>query len=267
MKYALITDIHSNMAALRVVLEDIPIRFPEYVAAEDFRVFCLGDVVGYGADANEATEAIFNVADKVVPGNHDLYVGDVINGKREVLDELRPAIAKVLLWTVDNLSDENKARIAQLSSDRDYTVKEGSLIFTHSAPEAPEEMEYVRCPTDALVQFFRHEHYANRFCFMGHTHSPQVYGANGTFEDLTPLRFDTPTVEEFDLSKYHEALVVVPSVGQPRDGDCRTGYAMFDSDTQKLSVVRLNYNREPTQEKMEQNDFPSRFIKRLDIGF
>lgn len=247
MKRALISDVHSNLEALRVVLDDIK----QQGIAE---VYCLGDVIGYGPNPRECLDLVRQLPVCIL-GNHDqaaMFDPDGFN----------PVALRAVYWTREQLeqggsASEINARwdfLGELPRSRD----EGTCIFVHGSPREPTN-EYV-FPEDVYNQrkmqalFDRIQHR----CFQGHTHIPGVFTASGDF--LSPEEFDY----EYQLTG-DKLMVNVGSVGQPRDGDPRACYTILNEGT--LTFRRLEYEVETTARKIyRESDLDNMLGDRLREG-
>ena len=236
MVYAIISDIHANLEALKVVLADIKTRNPD-------RKICLGDMVGYCAAPSESLELIkdFNV---ILMGNHDYAVID-----SSLVEKFNFHARLAMEWTISHLSPEEKTALSKLQ----YIHQENSITFVHATPRNPEGWGYIMNIDDAMDAF---NYFDSQLCFIGHTHYPVIVSDRGEIIADRKITFDAK-------SKY---VVNIGSVGQPRDGDNRTCYVIYDSDAHTLEYVRLQYNIQATQKKMSKVNFPQFLINRLSEG-
>jgi len=248
MRYLIISDIHSNLAALDAVLAD---------AGSFDKVWCLGDVVGYGPDPNECLERLRDLPHTCVAGNHDWAALGKMN-----TEDFNPAAKKACQWTREQLSPSNLEYLEALPKslvEEDFTLVHGSP--RHSI------WEYILYPSIAEANF---EHFDTKFCLVGHTHVPVIYRDNPE----NPAQACDTVIPSLNnpLVLGEERLIINPgSVGQPRDGDPRASYAIFDSDRKRsdhtLEYRRVSYPIETTQEKMKDKDLPARLIIRLGYGW
>lgn len=243
MKHAFISDIHSNIEALEVVLEACD------KAAVD-RIYCLGDVIGYGADPNPCCDLIRARANVTLMGNHDAAVIGVMD-----TDYYYEAARQALYWTRRELTRENYQWLFGLP----YTHREGQIALYHSAPIKPSGFYYVVNESDAtkhLPVFERME----RFNFCGHSHLTTSFlmSENGVDE----LDQGAPAVGRDG----HKWLINVGSVGQPRDRDARACFGILDTETDTFTHSRITYDIERTAEKILQAGLSEKFAKRLYSG-
>jgi diadenosine tetraphosphatase ApaH/serine/threonine PP2A family protein phosphatase len=248
---ALISDLHSNMEAIRAVLD--------HVASQGIdRVVCLGDVIGYGPEPVAALRLVkgFEVC---LRGNHEealLYVAEDFNEKaRMALD-----------WTRDQLNSESLGKderyeLWNLLSDVmlvEHRLEDALLV--HGSPRDPIR-EYM-LPRDAqnlrkMGEIF--ERMDRALCFVGHSHVPGVYPQAGGF--VSPR--EAP--DGFRVKPGTKALVNVGSVGQPRDGDNRACYATWDGETVRFH--RVPYDYEATMRKIyASGGLPRYLADRLKVG-
>ncbi len=212
------------------------------------RIFCLGDLVGYGANPNECVEMCMKEADVIIAGNHDWATID-----KTSIDKFNPIAAEAIRWTRKNITRQNYKRLEGLKLT--HTIKE--LFLVHATPQKPENWNYLFSLKDFQGQF---SNFRGQVCFIGHSHIPAVVfqDANG----YTDFLRDNP----FPLIKNRRFIVNVGSVGQPRDLDPRASYAIYDGNRRYIEIVRLNYNVLLTQQKILDSGLPEFLADRLMIG-
>jgi len=232
MKIALISDIHSNLQALRAALSNIDSRRID-------QIYCLGDIVGYGGSPNECVELIRQRASAVVLGNHDQAA-------------IRPSGADYFTkpgksaahWTSRTLTDVNRQFLAALP----FTSEVGVCTLVHASPEVPPAWQYVDSFDAASAQF---AHFATDLCFIGHTHVPALCG-----EDLKTFKF----------KKNLRFLINVGSVGQPRDGNPHLSYGILDTDAWSYENIRIPYDIRGAAKAITSQGLPAVLAKRLSHG-
>ena len=239
MRYAVLSDIHGNLAALRAVLSDI--------GSVD-AVWCLGDVVGYGPDPNECVDLVRQRAAICLAGNHDWAAVAKMD-----LDAFNPDAAKAITWTRQQLSGENITFLAGLPS----ILRQGQMTLAHGSPRDP-IWEYILSVSAAQENFPRFD---TALCLVGHTHSPAVF------------RQDKGIVKQVELAHGGSLpigagrFIINPgSVGQPRDGDPRSSYLLLDTSAQTVRFMRLAYNIGETRNRMSLAHLPVRLSTRLEFG-
>jgi diadenosine tetraphosphatase ApaH/serine/threonine PP2A family protein phosphatase len=242
MRYAIIADIHANLAAFRAVLKDIDRK-----GGVD-TVWCLGDIVGYGPDPGECIDLVRECSPVCVAGNHDRAVIDKID-----LAYFNPLAAEACRWTMQQLGSEHIEYLENLP----LTSDQGDFYLVHGSPVDP-VLEYVISTGIAMNSFRRFE---NPYCLVGHTHAPLAFRQEGDDCISLPL---TPNV---GLLLGKSRMIINPGgVGQPRDGDPRAAYAIYDSESNMFRPYRVEYNISATQDKMMKAGLPIQLITRLDAG-
>jgi len=245
MRYAIISDIHSNLAAFQAVLHDIDEK-----GTVD-RMWCLGDIVGYGPDPGECIELLRRYEHICVAGNHDWGALEKIN-----LSDFNTEAAAACRWNGQQLSPDEAEYLANLP----LTLYEDDFTLAHGSPREP-IWEYLLSTYVAKINF---DYFETRFCLVGHSHTPLAFEQHGSNGDC----FLRETPPDTTLYLEENRLIVNPgSVGQPRDGDPRASYAIYDSKEEAISFFRVPYDIETTQRKMEENGLPSRLISRLSHGW
>ena len=239
MKFAIFGDIHANLEALETVLADALEQGADHYA-------CIGDIVGYNANPHECISRVQGLNCPVVKGNHDEEASlttDIIG-----LNTLAQA---ALEWTRDHLTEEDKQWLRELRMIRQ--VKDFTIV--HATLDSPSQWHYVMNKFDAMASF---SYQYTQVCFYGHTHQPRIYVKN-----------QSVTLEEgmrVDIAPGRKYFINVGSVGQPRDGDPRASYALYDNDNQHVEIRRIDYNREETQRKIRNDGLPEALAARLDYG-
>jgi predicted phosphodiesterase len=242
MRYAIVADIHANLEALRAVLDDIRNK-----GGVD-EIWCLGDIVGYGPEPRGCIELVKKTCAVCVAGNHDLAT----IGRME-LSYFNPAAVAATLWTIEQLNPVDKRYLEDLPLE----VKRDSFLLVHGSPADPAQ-EYIISASIAEKNF---TYFTERFCLVGHSHIPMAYKE----EDNATLTIHL--TEAVGLVLHKQRLIINPgSVGQPRDGDPRASYAIFDSEGMMLRLHRVTYNIGATQDKMMRAGLPVRLITRLEQG-
>jgi diadenosine tetraphosphatase ApaH/serine/threonine PP2A family protein phosphatase len=241
MKAAVISDIHSNLEALQAVIKDIKKRRIK-------RIFCLGDLVGYGANPNECIEICVTEAKKMVAGNHDW----ALLGKANIA-AFNPVAAEAIEWTRNVVTKANLKKLGRL----DLVKNIENIMLVHASPQNPEEWGYVFSLDEAKHQF---EFFQNQVCFVGHTHVPSVVfqDANGYADYIR----DNP----FPLIENRRYIINTGSIGQPRDLDPRASYAIYDGNRKLVEIVRLDYNIPLAQQKIIDAGLPEVLADRLLAG-
>lgn len=241
-RIAVISDIHGNLHALEAVMDAIDemgIR----------TVYCLGDVVGYGAFPNECVELLRFRRIPTLAGNHD-------HAALEMTDiQFFNNIAKAaVMWTRERLSEENADWLRQ----RPYTIVVDEKIFlVHASPDQPEQWGYVLTYGEARHCF---ECFNEKLCLIGHSHQPAVV-------ELDDDQLSSPIGAEIEMRDDCRYLINVGSIGQPRD---RNPHACFVSVATDLSFVhyhRVPYDVEAAQEAILSGGLPKELAIRIGEGW
>jgi predicted phosphodiesterase len=239
MKFAIFGDIHANLEALQSVLWDA------HEQGCDSHV-CLGDIVGYAANPSECLELIRELNCPTVRGNHDDGAASTSR-----LDELNPLAQAALLWTREQLSEEQRQWLRDLKfvrQVRDFTI-------VHATLDSPNSWGYVTNRFDAMASF---SYQFTQICFYGHTHVPRIFEK----EDVVRAARGTEVL----LQRGVKYFINVGSVGQPRDGDWRASYAIYDSNEQSVRIRRVEYDIQTAQNKICAAGLPSLLADRLALG-
>lgn len=243
MKIACISDIHSNLAALESVLADIRMARPDMVA-------CLGDVVGYGPRPAECVKLVRKAARICVMGNHDAFVAHNLP-----LQGVREDVADGILLATNQLDDDQLGWLRGLP----LTSSHSGCTFVHSSLSQPAFFPYVHDSDDALAHF---EEQNSPVCFHGHSHVPGVWILGPG--DPAPLFY--PPAVRIVLPETSRCLINVGSVGQPRDGDPRACYVLYDTATREARWRRLRYDVAATIHAMNSLGMPDCSSARLNQG-
>lgn len=245
MRYLILADIHANLAALSAVLDDAAER------GEANGVWCLGDLVGYGPDPNDVVATLCRYEPLCVVGNHDLAA---IGGLD--LREFNHDAAAAALWTGHRLDAASASYLAGLPQ----VLCQGDFTLVHGSPRAP-IWEYLVSIRAARAAF---EEVATPYCLVGHSHVPLMFAEMAA----TGRCLLMPFVPDQPLPLGENRLVINPgSVGQPRDGDPRAAYAIFDSEKRTIGLHRVPYDIAATQRRMQEAGLPPSLAYRLAFGW
>jgi len=256
MKYAIISDIHGNLQALEAVLKDIKREGAD-------RIFCLGDIVGYGANPRECIEIIEQEEIPCVMGNHDLAV----SAENQFIEFFNPVAREAVEWTGERLD----ARHIDFLRKLPYTASIDSMIMSHANIVKPEEFGYLFFDKDPLFGDFYEREFIkqnldelnnNEIAFIGHTHIPQkIISENGN-----PRIFGEGSGVVY-FGNNQKAIFNAGSVGQPRDRDNRACYLIFDSDKRKVEFRRVDYDTEEARRRIIEEGIPKFLGDRLLRGW
>jgi len=237
---AVLSDIHGNLEALDAVLEDAR-------RENDETLICLGDVVGYGADPNVCVERVTDQMKATVLGNHDAAARDLSQA-----DSFNEVAREAIRWTQEQLTAENLARLNALPLEH----VQDRARFVHASPDDPPAWHYILTEQEAWNAF---QACPEPVCFVGHSHVPlRVLLNGGRLEVL-----DGPVLQ---LRPGVRALVNVGSVGQPRDGDWRAAYALFDPARGRVVARRVEYDLQTASTKILKAGLPEILARRLAQG-
>jgi predicted phosphodiesterase len=243
--FAILSDIHSNIEALSVVLADIEKRGIK-------TIYCLGDVVGYGPNPKECLDLIIEKTEWCVLGNHDygvFYEPTNFNygaeqasfWTREVLETEQNRLKSDKRWGF--LGNLPMRQSLELEIEIEIFTNKVTMDFVHASPRRPVN-EYIfpddvyTNPAKVRMLFERIKH----ICFVGHTHMPGVFLDEPDFYPPDELGDVYPIIED------EKAIINIGSVGQPRDRDNRSSYAYVDGN--KVHFVRLEYDYKSTAKKI-----------------
>ncbi len=239
MKYAVIADIHSNMEAFEVVLQDSKEQKCTHYC-------CVGDVVGYGANPKECLDIVRSMNMPTVKGNHDEYCSS-----EEDLEGFNPHAAEAVNWTRKQLSKEDRAWLRDLK----YVRLVASFSMVHATLDGPQRWGYV---FDKLMAAASFTYQNTSVCFFGHTHVPVAFIRDSVVRG--------GTYSKFRVEPGRKYFVNVGSVGQPRDGNPKCAYVIYDMDEGSIEIRRLDYDIAKAQKKILEAGLPPRLADRLSYG-
>ena len=249
MTYAIISDIHSNKEALDAVLEEI-------AALPVDGIWCLGDIVGYGPDPDECTREVLARCDTIVRGNHDKAVVGLID-----LDWFNGIAREAALWNRDHASKETLSALRGLP--KGPIEMEERAAICHGTPV--DEDEYM-LSSDAVEQSFQWMDQRKSeivACFHGHSHLPLIIEKPRTGKRQAKVH---RSGSDIHLSPDSTYLINPGSVGQPRDGNPRASFGIFDSKSLVYRNLRVAYNMKDTQRKIRTAGLPVELALRLAEG-
>jgi predicted phosphodiesterase len=240
MRYAVISDVHSNLEALRAVLADIKEN-----SIND--ILFAGDAVGYGPDPNECLKIIEAECSVLIAGNHDWAASGLTD-----IAFFNTEAQSAMIWTITTLTKENLQVLSKLKISE--VVSEKNLFVVHSTPKEPQRWSYLLTNRDAAANF---DYFDEKICFLGHSHIPFIAEKN--------LKGEAAVYKDkIKITEGAKYIVNVGSVGQPRDGDPRACYCIFDEGL--IYFRRVAYEISKTQKKMRRYGLPRHLIERLLYG-
>lgn len=239
MRYAIIADIHANLEAFDTVLRDIKEQ-------RCSQIVCLGDVVGYGANPKECLDMVRGMNIPCIKGNHDEYCSIDVHA-----EGFNPHALEAVAWTRQQLPEADR----QWLRDLKYLRLIANFTIVHATLDGPQRWGYVFDKLEAAASFT----YQNTgLCFFGHTHVPLAFVRDATVRGGTYSRFRLEPGKKY--------FVNVGSVGQPRDGNPRSAYVVYDMNEQSVELRRLDYDIATAQKKILAAGLPPRLAERLAHG-
>lgn len=243
MRYAVLSDIHGNLEAFRAVLTRVAdLRIDRMVG--------LGDIVGYNADPNACVEIVRSEDMASVLGNHDTRATGM-----EEPDEFNAAASRAVLWTREHLAESNRSFLAALP--RELAMEDAFLV--HGSIHDTDR--YILFANDLRHNFslLRELPGPPHVCFFGHTHVPVAYSSDGAGIRQEPD-------DRIALVEGRQYLINPGAVGQPRDGDPRAAFAVYDREDRTVTFHRVEYDIAAAQDKIIRAGLPPRLAERLAYG-
>jgi len=239
MKYAIIADIHSNLEALQVILEDAKKHKVTHYA-------CLGDIVGYNANPRECLDIVREMNIPCVKGNHDEYCST-----DDQLEGFNPHAADAVQWTREQLPDQDRHWL----SDLKYSRMVANFTIVHATLDAPQRWGYVFDKLAAAASF---PYQNTQVCFFGHTHVPVAFMRDSVVRGGTYSKFKIDPAKKYFIN--------VGAVGQPRDNNPKSAYVIYDLEEGTVELRRLEYDIPAAQKKILDAGLPERLAERLEYG-
>jgi predicted phosphodiesterase len=239
MRFAIFSDVHSNLEALEAVLEDAHEHNCTHFV-------CLGDVVGYNANPHECVKRVRDLDCPTVKGNHDEQAS-LIESSRD-FNELAE---RAILWTRDHLTEEDKMWLRDLRLQRQ--VRDFTIV--HATLDTPAQWGYVFNNLDAAASF-TYQH--TTICFFGHTHLPVAFIRDDGVRRVS--------IELLRIETGKKYFINTGSVGQPRDGNWRAAYCIYDVENNVVEQRRVKYKVAIAQKKIIKAGLPPPLAERLAIG-
>ena len=242
-KVLVISDVHANITALEAVLAD---------AGKVDEIWCLGDIVGYGPDPNECIDLIQALPDLTcMMGNHDYAaLGDM------ALETFNADAKKALIWQREMLTDANKEFLRTFSQE---PMVCGNATLVHGSPRDP-IWEYIM---NTLVARVNMDFFETPWCLVGHSHFQAVFQHHAETDELS-IEVPGPGTN-YELKE--RAFLNPGSVGQPRDRDPRSAYAIFHPETKIWEPRRVEYDIKSVQKRILNAGLPPRHAERLSGGW
>jgi predicted phosphodiesterase len=244
-RYLILSDLHANWEALEGVLQHAEGRYD--------RALCCGDLVGYGADPNPVIEWVRANCSIVVRGNHDKACTGL-----DDLEWFNPVARAAAMWTQAHLTPENADYARTLSKG---PILEGGFQVVHGSPF--DEDEYVLAVDEAGQAF---NYLECRVAFFGHTHVQGGFIWNRSRVETILCPSIWGDRQELEIDDDCAYLINPGSVGQPRDGNPRAAYALYNSDSKIVTYCRADYNLSLAQKKIRDAGLPPILADRLGVG-
>ncbi|MBI4831231.1 MAG: metallophosphoesterase family protein [Candidatus Lindowbacteria bacterium] len=242
MRFAIISDIHSNLHALTAVLEEVDRLKPD-------SIFSLGDLVGYNAFPSEVLDVLFQNKIPSIMGNHDIVCCGLENPIW-----FNAVAREASLWTRKRLSEEKKRYLCKLPNEKAIHDR---IYAVHGSPMSRDD--YIMDLMDALNCFQHLPDKSIRICLYGHTHLPAIYSDQGPSHD-------TAHAGKHLLATRNRYFINPGSVGQPRDGDPRASFAILDIEELSIEIIRVEYDVTAAMKSVLKAGLPHFLAERLQVG-
>jgi len=241
MRYGIFSDIHSNLEALEAVIA-------AYKKESIEKYLCLGDIVGYAANPRECIKKVTGLNPVAVAGNHDWAAVNLFSPEC-----FNPAAAQAVFWTRSRLEEKNKSFLRSL----ELVYQNEDLVLVHGTLDQPQGFNYM---TDGFVASESFKLMEGSVCFVGHTHLPGVFVQD---KDGCTHYSESGYCQLKEDSKY---IVNAGSVGQPRDGNPRATYCVYDTRKRKIWIKRIEYDVKAAREKILASGLPVFLGDRILVG-
>jgi predicted phosphodiesterase len=246
LRFLILSDIHANLTALQAAIAAVEGRWD--------RALCLGDVVGYGPDPNEALDLVRSLNPVMIRGNHDKAACGVTDAS-----DFNPVARTAAEWTTAQLRPENLTLLRELPMG---PVQVNSITLVHGA--VADEDEYVFAPGQALDGLLESP---SSVTFFGHTHFQGGFSYRGTQLEVIQMKpLPGANFSALELEEGTRYLLNPGSIGQPRDGDPRAAFAIADMDHRVTEFWRVPYDVAAAQARMREAKLPEVLVQRLTFG-
>lgn len=241
MRYGIFSDVHSNLEALDAVIN-------AYKKEAIDKYLCVGDVVGYAANPKECVEKVKTIATITMAGNHDWASVDLFS-----VDYFNPVARQAILWTKRNLDTSGRYFLESLK----LIYKNDILTLVHGTLDAPQDFNYM---TDSYAAWETFRLLKTGVCFVGHSHVAGIFISD---KDERIFYCEDNFIDIKDGNKY---IINVGSVGQPRDGNPKAAYCIYDTDKEEVQIKRVNYDIGAVRKKIYDAGLPQFLGDRLFAG-
>lgn len=241
MRYGIFSDIHSNLEAFEQVLKTFQLESID-------KYLCIGDVVGYATNPKECIEKVKMLTMVTVAGNHDWASVDLFS-----VNYFNPVAREAIFWTKRNLDDQDRYFLSSLK----LVYKNEDLTLVHGTLNEPQDFNYM---TNSYTAFETFRLLETDICFIGHTH------VSGVFVQDKDGHIDYKEVNYIDIKPEFKYIINVGSAGQPRDGNPKACYCIYDTDKKEAQLKRASYDIQATREKIIAAGLPRFLGDRLVVG-
>jgi len=247
-RVAVLADIHANIEAFQAVLGDL-----EKHRAD--RILHLGDLVGYNASPNECVELAVKIKMDSVLGNHDKAIC-----KQSLAEKFNIYAQKAILWTKDVLTTENTRFLDNLAEN----FKTPCGLACHGSPDNMLSYIELHFQAKAILKKLKKGFWGQtNVCLFGHTHKRKIWRMDVRGK-VAPVEIPADGFISLDPEEFY--LLNPGSVGQPRNGDPRSSYFIFDTDNNTVNFRQVDYDRATTMKKIIKANLPELFAQRLAHG-
>ncbi len=241
MRYAIISDIHSNFEAFEAALVVLKSEGID-------KYLCIGDIVGYGVDIDRCIELLHSLDFISVAGNHDWA-----SAGKFALENFNTMAKEAILYTREKINEEDLDFLSGLK----LTFEEDNFILVHGSLVDPENFNYIIDGYSAQESFLQLK---KQICFIGHSHVNEIYIL------LPDGRVIHSSDKQIILNNKNNYIVNVGSIGQPRDGNPLSCFCIYDSSKRQVSFVREKYDVKATRDKIIKAGLPLFLGDRLVNG-
>lgn len=241
MRYGIFSDIHSNLEALEAIIES-------YKNESIDKYLCVGDVVGYAACPIECIRKVKALVVVAVAGNHDWASVNLLS-----VDNFIPAASQAISWTKRKLDASSRNFLESLK----LIYKNEDLTLVHGTLDNPRDFNYM---SDGYIAEETFRMLETNVCFIGHTHVPGIF-IKGASERIVYRQEDV-----FNIEKENRYIINVGSVGQPRDGNFKASFCVYDTVKKEIQIKRVDYDRETAKKKIIAAGLPRSLGERLLFG-
>lgn len=241
MRYAIFSDVHSNLEALEAVVSAYKKeRIDEY--------YCGGDIVGYATNPAECMEIVQALVRQTVAGNHDWASVDLFS-----LEYFNSMAKEAIAWTGKRLDANHRHFLESLK----LVYKNDFFTLVHGTLHEPRDFNYMFSDSDASMTF---ELMDTDVCFVGHSHIAGFFA----YDRVAGITYSE--AGSADIKSGNKYIVNVGSVGQPRDQDPRSAYCVYDTDKKKITIKRIGYDIGSAAGKIIDAGLPRFLAERLSAG-